>query len=196
MTFSLAKFFGRKKLEFRLVEPSRYAHLVVDVQRNFCDPLAGKRGTRETDAVASEISRITPVFRNAGMPTYLIFCQKWSEPADKAFGGFHKIQPAPTDILFGKISESAFEYSDLAETLKKAGTKTLIVSGFNTSACVNATVQGGLSEDFDVWVLKDCIANGKNFPKPEPFLDLMRDRGAQLMTSRQALKRLQTPAAP
>lgn len=192
---SLERFWG-KKPEFKIVNPSEFAHLVVDVQRDFCDPRAGKYGTRQTDAVAGEIARVTPVFRKAGMPTYLIYCQKWTEPPEQAFGGFHKIQPAPDDIKFGKVMQSAFEYTDLAETLRKAGAKTLLVSGFHISACVNATVQSALREHFKVWVLNDCIGNGAQTENPAIYRKLMADNGAELMTSAQAIARLQAPAAP
>lgn len=194
---TLASFWGKEKLDFRLVQPCEYAHLVIDVQRQFCDPLyAGGYGTRETNRITQNIANLAPVFRKAGMPTYMIFCQKSNEPPEKAFGGFHRVQPEPSDILQGKTTQSAFEYTTLASKLHAAGTKTLLVSGFHTSVCINATVQDALRENFNVWVLSDCIANGKNTPQQEPYRKLMLDNGAELMTSKQAILRLQQTCHP
>jgi len=193
---SLMDSFGRVSKPFHMTQPERYAHLVVDVQRHFCDPRTSEHGTRQTDAVAREIARVTPIFREAGMKTYMVYFQKWSEPPEKAFGGFHRVQPAASDVLLGKITPSAFEYNDLAERLRNAGIDTLLVSGFQLNNCVNATVQSALREDFKVWALSDCIGNGIPCTEdPAIYWRLMREHGAEIITTKQAMTRLQTPSA-
>ena len=189
---SLASFLGRKKLNFRLVKPGEFAHCIIDVQRQYCDPRYSKYGTRKTNGIARAISRVTPVFRAAGMPTYMIYKQKWSEPPEQAFGGFHHVEPAETDILFGKCGFSAFKDTGLGDRLRRSGVKTLLISGFDIDCCVNASVQDALREEFNVWVLSDCTGNG-GYPKRkhiENYRRLMMDNGAEIISSRKAILRL------
>ncbi len=190
MRDSLARFFGKDKISFKLVQPCEFAHCVIDVQRQFCDPSFSQFGTRKTDSIASHIAKIAPQFRTAGMPTYMIYHQKWCEPSESAFGGFHRVQPEEGDIVFGKAQHSAFEYTDLADRFRAAGIKTLLVSGFDIDCCVNATVQDALREDFNVLVLSDCIGNGGKYVSKKTFIDLMKDNGAELITSGEAKNRL------
>ena len=192
---SLASFFGKEKLDFKLIEPHEYAHLVIDVQRQFCDPSYSVSGTKTTDNIARGIARLTPLFREAGIPTYMIYKQRWSEPSEQAWGGFHRVKPAKGDVVFGKHMHSAFEYTDLGDQLRARGIKTLLVSGFDIECCINASVQDALREDFNVWVLKDCIGNGgRQMPGYlEGYFKLMTDNGAELMHSSEAVRRLQQP---
>lgn len=195
---SLASFFGLNKLDFKLVDPDSYALCLVHVQRKYCDPAYSDSATRETDRIAANIAGTIPAFRKAGMPVYFLYRRNHTEPPEQARGGFHRVRPETNDIIFGAPGESAFENTDLGTQMRAAGRKTLLVEGFEFACCVNATVQDARREGFNVWVLSDGVGHGGR-PTRKLYADytkLMLDSGAEIMTTREAIKRLQQPRCP
>jgi nicotinamidase-related amidase len=166
-----------------------YAHLIIDVQRHFCDPTFSKYGSRKTKKTSKKIAKIKKDFEKAAMATYVIYYQNGLQDHTNSYGGFYKISLSDSDKIIGKPKQSAFFGTGLAEELKKHNIHTLLVSGFDISVCVNASVQDGLKENFNVWVLKDCIGNGGPANKSHNnIIKLMTDNGAKLLNSNQALK--------
>ena len=181
MSNSLAKHFGTDKVDFRLVPPSEFVHCIIDVQREFCDPEhSAQRGTNETVRVAEHIANVAPEFRQAHIPTYMVyFARNRAESPDEACGGLFKVTMDDGDTPVAKNENSAFEGSDISDKLKKDGIKTLLVSGFNTNACVKETVMDALSEGFNVWLLEDCLGNdNRNTDNAERNIKDMTDKGA------------------
>jgi nicotinamidase-related amidase len=108
------------------IVPGEYVHVVIDVQRGFCDPSyvytpwlkwllrPFQRGSIEADRIAGRIASFTDEFRRAGFPTYLVYYRgNVHLHPDKANGGFHKVRPEPGDILVGKSRDSAFHQRGL-----------------------------------------------------------------------------------
>lgn len=72
---------------------------------------------------------------------------------------FHPLmKPRPQDILVQKTTVSVFASTDLDAQLKKAGIKTLIISGLMTHACVAGAARDAAPLGYDVVVASDASA--------------------------------------
>ncbi|TSD75719.1 isochorismatase family protein [Pseudomonas sp. KBS0710] len=88
---------------------------------------------------------------------------------------FHPLmQPRPQDTLVQKTTVSVFASTDIDAQLKKAGIKTLIISGLMTHACVAAAARDATPLGYDVVVASDATAtraitraNGRSVTKDE-----------------------------
>lgn len=158
---ALAEFLGVDTVDFKLVSPASCAHVIIDVQKEFCDPFHGMRGTFRTHRKASKIARIKPAFARAGVRTVVVYFGEEHEGLEEACGGFHKITIDENDILVKKNRDSAFEGSNIEEILKQHGIDTLFISGFNARACVRSTVLDGLQRHFNIALMADCIGQDK-----------------------------------
>jgi len=134
------------------------ALLVIDVQKQFCDP-NGLRGNKKTDTVSKRIQSIVPEFRDAGIPVYVIYYSKKKKEPSKI--DFYKFKPMPNDVLIAKNNNSAFKGSNIKKVLKKDRRKSLLICGFNLNACVKKTVIDARKKGFDVCVLEDLTGNAK-----------------------------------
>ncbi|QOQ73733.1 cysteine hydrolase [Pseudomonas poae] len=72
---------------------------------------------------------------------------------------FHPLmKPRPQDMLVQKTTVSVFASTDLDAQLKKAGVKTLIISGLMTHACVAGAARDAAPLGYDVVVASDATA--------------------------------------
>lgn len=166
---TLADFFGVDRVDFRLVDQAdllrRTALLVIDSQRDFVHPR--KWGTEQSLQVAKELDSLVDEFRAAGVAPYWIYYKQknlfggWKS-LRRAFGGYHGVKPKSGEPQIGKYAASAF--ADPACTLDdrlKADDKThLLLAGFNTSACVQATAEHALERGYNVCIPDDMTENG------------------------------------
>ncbi|TFV88954.1 isochorismatase family protein [Blastococcus sp. CT_GayMR20] len=67
------------------------------------------------------------------------------------------IAPLPGDEVVEKSAPSVFFEGDLAERLKAAGVRDLLIAGTSTSGCVRASVVDGFSHGFGVAVVEECV---------------------------------------
>ena len=188
-----------------------FVHLVVDVQRFFCDPTyvhaypkdhpdkEPARGTKHTDMVSRHIAQITPAFRNLSIPTVIVYANEhepcWhgarKKAMYKAWGGFHYLQPDKGDILIDKNRKSAFLQTKLHKKLTKLGRTNILLSGFNSGACIAATAKSGIALNYNIWLQTDCIGQDNDY---EYFIgehiDQMRKIGTFETTSQESLLQL------
>jgi nicotinamidase/pyrazinamidase len=84
---------------------------------------------------------------------------------------------------------SAFAVTDLAERLRRAGIRRLVVGGLVTNVCVLASAMDALAAGFEVVVLTDACAAVKadGVPTGEEALAQLREAGATLATSGELL---------
>jgi len=88
---------------------------------------------------------------------------------------FHpQMKPRPQDKVIQKTTVSVFASTDLDAQLKKAGVKTLIISGLMTHACVAGAARDAAPLGYDVVVASDASAtraitraNGHSVTKDE-----------------------------
>ncbi len=195
-TGSLAEFFGVDKVDFKLMNPQdalrRTAHLVIDVQTVFVHHR--RRGNEITEHVADRIAELTPTFKDAGVKPYWIYYGRsrlWPRRLD--LPGFYKVNP-DNDPVVRKHHDSAFKGSDIHQILQRDGVQNLLVSGFNTSACVRKTVLSALKMKYNVCVLEDMTENG---PAPVCAAYTLRElekKGATVADSARVLDYIKTMA--
>ena len=68
-----------------------------------------------------------------------------------------ELKPQSNDTVIYKTRFSGFYQTDLDATLKKFGTKYLIVTGVTTSICVESTVRDAMFRDYLCVMLSDCM---------------------------------------
>ena len=142
--------------------PSNTAVIVIDTQRQFCDPKSG-RGSEETKATAERIQSILPAFREAGIPVYFVaFVPPGQSMSRFSPYGFYGAEPdRARDTVLTKTSESAFQQTRLADILRKNGHENLLLVGFNKSSCVAATAADASRNGFKPRILKDLCADDR-----------------------------------
>ena len=69
-----------------------------------------------------------------------------------------ELTPQADDLIFYKTRFSGFYETDLDATLKKLGSKYLIITGCTTSVCVESTVRDAMFRDYLCIVLADCMS--------------------------------------
>lgn len=60
--------------------------------------------------------------------------------------------------MLDKTRASFFDYTELEPLLRNLAVSRLIVAGLQTNVCVEATVRGGLSRNFEVAVPEDAVS--------------------------------------
>lgn len=68
------------------------------------------------------------------------------------------VAPQPGEVVMGKTRPSFFDYTELEPLLQNLAVRRLIVAGLQTNVCVEATVRGALSRNFDVAVPEDAVS--------------------------------------
>ena len=139
--------------------PGDLALLVIDVQREFCDP-NGERGNKETVEISQRIRRLVPAFRKAGVPVYVIYCSDEEKQVQDV--DFYEFRPREGDFVLCKKDDSAFNGTTLDEKLKEHHRRTLLTCGFNTNACIYATVMDARAQGYSVRLLRDLTGNDNN----------------------------------
>jgi nicotinamidase-related amidase len=186
-------FFKPENLEVQKIKyEGDVALLVIDVQKEFCDPKRFfGRGNAETAEVSKRIQSLVPEFRKAGIPVYAVYFSR-EEKKNAADIDFYEFTPHPDDTLVAKNQDSAFEGSNIKKILLEDKRKTLLTCGFNLNACVKSTVLDALIEGFDVCLLRDLVGNdNENDCSPaEGHLADMRDMGVMIEKSDTILARL------
>ena len=164
----------------QLVEPSKTAIIVVDVQNDFCHPdgALGKAGQPTAAALAMipTLQTLLDAARDNG--TTVIFIQTIHESATDSeawtarSGGkvssacrkntwgaeFTDVAPLPSETVVIKHRYSAFINTRLDSVLRTFKIENLIMTGVSTNVCVESTARQGFMMDYNVVFLGDCTA--------------------------------------
>lgn len=62
------------------------------------------------------------------------------------------------DYVFTKHRASCFYETSLQAALRMMGIRTLLIAGVNTNFCVESTIRDAYFRDYDVVVVRDCVA--------------------------------------
>jgi nicotinamidase-related amidase len=154
--------------------PDHAAVLVVDVQRGlFC----AKPPPFEAAAVVARINAVTAKARQAGAP--VIFVQHDGKSGGEDVMPFTegwKLHPAlevhPGELVIRKTTCDAFYRTPLEAELRSRGITTLLLMGYATDFCVDATMRSAASKDFGIIVVADAHTTSDN-----PFLKADQVRG-------------------
>ncbi len=166
-----------------IVAPAHTAVLVVDMQRDFCDPdgLLGKRGVD-----MSGVTAMLPAFgdflvgaRRGGVSVIfvrMVQADAYASAALREINARHQtgplacaegtsgtefipeLQPEPGELVVTKHTYSAFVGTDLAGELGRRGVETLVVTGVSSNVCVESTCRDAFFRDFFVVVPQDLVA--------------------------------------
>jgi len=166
-----------------MIDPARSALLIIDVQADFASPTgAMARMGADLSGVPAALERIAELIaaaRAAGTclaftrvittadtepgalqrlnarkglgPEAIAICRE-GEPG----GAYHQVEPLPGEIEVTKRLYSAFHETDLEVQLRARGVETLVVAGFTTHCCVDATCRDAFHRDFNVFVVADA----------------------------------------
>lgn len=159
------------------------ALILVDLQRDFCDP-DGAHGTdaemtgegRPTDAV-SAASTFLERYRESGRTPILIrtthddattsslWKRKYDERPTPCRPGSEGVEFASgldvdaDDVVVTKHRYSAFQDTPLDLILRSNDVSEVLIGGVATNVCVESTVRGAFDRDYEVTVLEDCTGS-------------------------------------
>jgi ureidoacrylate peracid hydrolase len=160
---------------------STTAVLVIDVQNDFCDDV-GVHGYRGSDlqwvqAVIEPTERLLEEARRHHVPVIFVrtYHDRWSDHESNYLresrvgvlhhlqpnsrgSEFYRLRPESDEYVLTKRRYSAFFGTELDILLRNLGTKTLILTGVATNVCVETTARDACMRDFDVVVVKECVA--------------------------------------
>ncbi len=138
--------------------PVNAALLVVDVQIAINRPEKGRRNNPQAD---ENVARLLAAWRGTGRP--IIHVKDNAPSPDSAFHPSkpgNAIQPyarpLPGEALIEKETHSAFIGTDLEARLRDVGIDTLVIAGFVTNHCVEATARVAGDLGFTTYVVSDA----------------------------------------
>ena len=140
--------------------------IIIDAQREYVD---GKLPLSGIEPALSEIGALLARARKAGIP--IIHIQHRGRPGG-AFGpdapGFaiaDAAAPAGTETVIEKGLPNAFAGTTLGAALQGLGRKQLILTGFMTHMCVEATARAALDHGFKTAIVAAATAT-RDLPDP------------------------------
>jgi nicotinamidase-related amidase len=144
--------------------PNRSAVVVIDVQTGL---FRAEPAPFEAEAVVGRIRDVIAHARRAGAP--VIFLQHDGEPGGEDVVPFTegwKLHPdldvQPGDLVIRKTTGDAFYGTPLEAELRSRGITTLVLTGYATDFCVDATLHSAASKDFAVIVIADAHTTSDN----------------------------------
>lgn len=136
------------------------ALLVIDFQQEY---FTGKMPIPEGKQALDNARRLIALADQHRMPVYHV--QHVTPPGSPVFAedgatvAFHRdILPAAHHQVIKKSNVSVFQGTDIAQQLKSAGIKTLLISGLMTHACVAGAARDAAPAGFEVIVAADASA--------------------------------------
>jgi nicotinamidase-related amidase len=137
--------------------PDRTALLIVDVQTGLFRSEAPPFAAGE---VLDHINELCSRARQAG--ALVIFFQHDGtgedgvEPGSQGWQLDSRLHVANTDRVLRKTACDAFYKTELEHLLRGAGVETVILAGYATDFCIDATLRNATSRDFEVIVAADA----------------------------------------
>lgn len=170
------------------IDPTNTVLLVIDMQEGFLSENGGfarsigPGNIQNQRAIIPAVRELVRLCRAAGLP--ILWSQQVHFPDDQTrkqrvipshldkrgismcLRGSDEIgiaeelldDVAPDDILFEKHRASCFYNTTLETKLRMLGTRVVIISGINSNYCVDSTVRDAYFREFDVVLVKDCVA--------------------------------------
>lgn len=137
------------------------ALLLVGLQNGFQDSCWGIRNNLDAE---QKIHELRTAWRQGKRK--IVYIQHQSrEPASPLRKGsmgasfLQELQPAADEIVIEKSSNSAFAGTDLLQQLQKNKINTLVIVGFSTNHCIDATAKSAGDAGLSVFVVSDCCVS-------------------------------------
>lgn len=177
----------------------KHALIVVDMINEFVHGKLGGEGARST---IPRINRMIDFCRDRGIPViFLKDTHKEGDPeldvwGQHAMSGSEASEIIPemevrdSDRVIEKSVYSGFRNTDLENSLKDAGVKSLILAGVSTDICVMHNAMDAFMAGFRITVLSDGTA-AIDEKQHEFGLDYMkRIHGAKVISTEEAIKEI------
>lgn len=166
-----------------MIDPATTALVVIDVQQDFVGPVGAMAQVGvDMAGVGPALDRIEALIaaaRTAGVvvafarvmtsaatdsPALLALNARKGRPPqaiaicreDQPGSDYHRVRPEAGDIEIGKRLFNTFHGTDFDDQLKARGIETLVVTGFTTDCCVDATSRDAFHRGYHVFVVSDA----------------------------------------
>jgi len=153
------------------VKPAKLSQstvLVVDAQREYLDGSLPLHGIN--DALI-EIKKLLAKARAQGVPVFHIVHH--AAPGAPIFNLENEmskiidaVKPEANERVIAKNAPSAFVHTDLQKYLNETGRKDIVVAGFMTHMCINATTRSAVDLGFVPTVIASACAT-RDLPAPD-----------------------------
>ncbi len=191
-----------------MVDPKQSALLVIDVQNDFIhsEGAMAKAGSTviQAQAMVPQLIKFIEEARKIDLPVIYTRAthSRWTDtpswrqrvsPAvdldrfcrPNTWGcDFYQVKPEEDELVILKPRYSSFIGTHLELTLRAIGARGLILTGVATGGCVEATARHGQMLDYDILVVEDCTAGGKD-EHHRAALNRMKGRRPFVVTSSQ-----------
>ncbi|MBP2414758.1 bifunctional isochorismate lyase/aryl carrier protein [Arthrobacter stackebrandtii] len=154
-------------------DPSRSALLVHDMQQHFLRPYGA--GQEPGRSLLANIGRLLTLARELNIPVFYTAQPPHQQPADRAlltdFWGpgigsneegariVEVLAPQPQDTVLTKWRYSAFQRSNLAETLHAAGRDQLVITGVYAHIGCQVSAADAFMHDIQPFMVADAVAD-------------------------------------
>ena len=136
--------------------------LIVDIQRDYFP--GGGHPLVEPGEAAEATGRVLGAFRDAGEPV-LYLKHVWDEPeatylrpGTDGVEIHASVEPAEGEAVIEKAEPNGFLGTELERELRSRGVTELVVTGMESSMCVDSTVRAAAELGFEVTVVHDACA--------------------------------------
>lgn len=129
---------------------SQSALLVIDVQTGMID---GESAVYKAPEMLERIHNLILSAQQAGVP--VVYVQH--DEAPEYDGVIHpRIAPQGGEPVVHKMQPDAFHETDLQDVLDNLGVESLVVAGFQTDFCINATSRQAHQRGYAVTIVEDA----------------------------------------
>ena len=138
------------------------ALVVIDIQQFYFEgglvPLTGsvEAANQARRVLEAFRARKLPIFHVRHVPKSVALVE--GEPADAQYRIRSEVQPAAGEKIVTKRYANSFRETDLLDSLRQKGIKTLVIVGMQTHMCVEAASRAATDLGFDVVVVHDACA--------------------------------------
>jgi ureidoacrylate peracid hydrolase len=163
-----------------LVQVGQCALLVIDMQKDFCDPRFARRDVSMTSAMIPTLQELIASARRAEVAVIHIRTEhteatdsdvsisapRWdgqittplARPGTPGAEFMDGLTPLSDETVITKRRYSGFVGTDLELALRSQGIRTIVTTGVQTNNCVEATARDGMMRDFFVVLVSDATA--------------------------------------
>jgi nicotinamidase-related amidase len=168
-----------------LIEPSKTALVIIDVQEDFVSPTgASSRWGIDLsilDKPLDNVEALIAAARARGVTLAFVrvvtrpetdsdalkalHARKGRSPASVGIcragtpgADYYRVKPQAGDIEIQKVLYSTFSGTDFDAQLKARGIDNLVIVGFTTDCCVDCTARDAFHHNYDVFVVTDATA--------------------------------------
>jgi len=134
------------------------ALLVIDIQSAWLD---GGSLTTDGVLVQTKTAELATAARAGGVPVVFVIDvsgQGYYSDAELEVAFPHEVQAQ--DHVVEKLFSNGFRETTLGELLRGIGVTTVLITGYASQGCVNATISGARSEGFEIIIIEDAHSGG------------------------------------